>query len=58
MLSQHTKVALASAWIMTAVLIGALGNMTSIAAGALVLGCAWCRRSSRFSTILASATPS
>ncbi len=39
MLSQHTKVALASAWIMTAGLIGALGNMTSIAAGALVLGC-------------------
>jgi hypothetical protein len=39
MLSQHMKIALAGAWIMTVGMIGVLGNVTSIAAGALVLGC-------------------
>ena len=39
MVSPHTKIALAGAWIMTVGLIGVLGNVTSIAAGALVLGC-------------------
>ena len=39
MLSSHAKVALAGAWIMTAGFIGVLGNVTSLAAGALVLGC-------------------
>jgi hypothetical protein len=39
MLSHRTKVALAGTWIMAAGLVGVLGNVTSLAAGALVLGC-------------------
>jgi hypothetical protein len=35
---QHTRGALAAAWILAAGLIGVLGNVTSMAAGALVLG--------------------
>jgi hypothetical protein len=33
----HTKSALAGAWILTAGLIGVLGNVTSLGAGALML---------------------
>lgn len=35
---QYTRGALAGAWILTAGFIGVLGNVTSIAAGALILG--------------------
>ena len=38
MLSPHAKTALAGAWILTTGLIGVLGNVTSIGAGALTLG--------------------
>jgi hypothetical protein len=38
MLSHHTKAALAGAWILTAGLIGVMGNVTSIGAGAMILG--------------------
>ena len=38
MLSPHAKVALVGAWILTAGLIGVLGNVTSMGAGALILG--------------------
>jgi membrane-bound ClpP family serine protease len=38
MLSHHTKAALAGAWILTAGLIGVMGNVTSIGAGAVILG--------------------
>ena len=34
----HAKAALAGAWILTAGLIGVLGNVTSFRAGALILG--------------------
>ena len=34
----YTKGALAGAWILTAGFIGVLGNVTSIGAGALILG--------------------
>jgi hypothetical protein len=34
----HTKAVLAGAWVLTAGLIGVLGNVTSIGAGALILG--------------------
>ena len=34
----HAKAALAGAWILTAGLIGVLGNVTSMGAGALILG--------------------
>jgi hypothetical protein len=40
MLSHQTKAAVAGAWILTAGLIGVLGNVTSMGAGVLVLGCA------------------
>ena len=33
----HTNAALAGAWILTAGLIGVLGNVTSLAAGGLIL---------------------
>ena len=67
--SHDMRVALAGAWIMTAGLIGVLGNVTTIAAGGLVLGCGLVppllvlrqrRLHSRAikSTILTSATPS
>jgi len=35
---QHARGALAGAWILAAGLIGVLGNVTSIGAGALILG--------------------
>jgi hypothetical protein len=35
---QHTKGVLAGAWILAAGLIGVLGDVTSMAAGAVVLG--------------------
>ncbi len=67
--SHNMRVALAGTWIMTAGLVGVLGNVTSLAAGSLVLACGLVppllvlrqrRLRSRAikSTILASATPS
>lgn len=35
---QYTRGVIAGAWILTAGVIGVLGNVTSIAAGALILG--------------------
>ena len=37
-MTTHSKAALAGAWVLTAGLIGVLGNVTSIGAGALILG--------------------
>jgi hypothetical protein len=38
MMSLHAKAALAGGWILLAGLIGVLGNVTSMGAGALILG--------------------
>jgi len=37
-LSHHSKAALAGIWILAAGLIGVMGNVTSMGAGALLLG--------------------
>ena len=37
-LSHHSKAALAGVWILTAGLMGVMGNVTSMGAGALLLG--------------------
>jgi len=37
MVTDHTKGALAGSWILTAGLVGVLGNVTSLGAGALIL---------------------
>jgi hypothetical protein len=37
-LSHHSKTALAGVWILAAGLIGVMGNVTSMGAGALILG--------------------
>jgi hypothetical protein len=39
LLSHNTTVALASTWILAAGFVGVIGNVTSLAAGVLVVGC-------------------
>lgn len=39
MVIEHRKGVLASAWIMTAGIVGVLGNVTSLGTWALILGC-------------------